>query len=104
MIYFQNLWLIFKIYEVEKAYLAEYKRISEKMPFQRGPAPIRRTVKYLKSCPLVFKERVKVLTVNYNEEHRNLPKHTKLEQHQGAKDFVFWNLQQVMINNKILYS
>ena len=69
------------------------------MPFQRGPAPIRRTVKYLKQCPLVFKERVKVMTVNYNEEHKNQPKHTKLEQHQGARDFVFWNLQQVFMCN-----
>ena len=65
------------------------------MPFQRGPAPIRRTLQYLKKGPLVFKERVQVMTVNYNEEHKNIPKYTKLDQHLGAREFVFWNLQQV---------
>ena len=65
------------------------------MPFKRGLAPIRRSVDYLKKGPIVFKERVKVMTVNYNEEHRNIPKYAKLDQHKGARDFVFWNLQQV---------
>lgn len=69
------------------------------MPFQRGPAPIRRTLQYLKKGPLVFKERVQVMTVNYNEEHRNLPKYTKLDQHLGTREFVFWNLQQVQYKN-----
>ena len=66
------------------------------MPFQRGPAPIRRTLQHLRKGPLVFKERVQIMTVNYNEAHKNIPKHTKLDQHQGARDFVFWNLQQVI--------
>ena len=35
------------------------------------------------------------MTVNYNEEHKNSPKNAKLDQHKGARDFVFWNLQQV---------
>ena len=65
------------------------------MPFHRGVAPIRRTLKYLEKGTIVFKERVKVMTVNYNELHRNTPKHTNLDQHQGARDFVFWNLPQV---------
>ena len=65
------------------------------MPFHRGAEPIRRTLKYVEKGHLVFKERVKVMTVNYNELHKNIPKHTKLDQHQGARDFVFWNLPQV---------
>lgn len=66
------------------------------MGFKRGVEPIRRTLNYLQKGPLVFKERVKVMTVNYNEVHKNIPKHTKLDQHEGAKDFVFWNLPQVI--------
>ena len=68
------------------------------MPFRRGAAPIRRSLEYLQKASVVFKSRVKVMTVNYNEEHKNLPKHTNLDQHQGARDFVFWNLQQVRNN------
>ena len=37
------------------------------MPFKRGVAPIRRTIKYLESGPLVFKDRVKIVTVNFSE-------------------------------------
>ena len=77
------------------------------MPFHRGVAPIRRTLKYLEKGTIVFKERVKVMTVNYNELHRNTPKHTNLDQHQGARDFVFWNLPQVRMifqqNSKLNY-
>lgn len=69
------------------------------MPFKRGVAPIRRTIKFLDKGPLVFKERVKVMTVNYNELHRNTPVNIKYDQHQGARDFVFWSLPQVQYKN-----
>ena len=36
------------------------------MPFKRGVAPVRRTLKYLEGSPIVFKDKVKVLLVNYN--------------------------------------
>ena len=36
------------------------------MGFMKGVAPIRRTTKYLNSSPLVFKPRVKIMTVNFN--------------------------------------
>ena len=31
------------------------------MPFKRGVAPVRRTLKYLEASPIVFKDKVKVL-------------------------------------------
>ena len=37
------------------------------MPFMKGIAPIRRTAKYLNAGGLVFKERVKIVTVNFND-------------------------------------
>ncbi|KAJ8911529.1 hypothetical protein NQ315_005899 [Exocentrus adspersus] len=36
------------------------------MPFMKGPSPIRRTVKYLSAGRLVFKDQIKIFTVNYN--------------------------------------
>ena len=43
------------------------------MPFLLGRAPFRRTLKYLESGSLVFKDRVKVMTLNYNvNEHDDL--------------------------------
>ncbi len=36
------------------------------MPFKLGPQPIRRSLKYLEAGSLVFKDRVKVMTLNYN--------------------------------------
>ena len=62
------------------------------MPFMKGIAPIRRTTKYLSNCPLVFKERVKIMTVNFNDRDDH-------PAHQGARDFVFWNIPQVQYKN-----
>lgn len=36
------------------------------MPFMKGPAPIRRTIKYLEAGRLYLKDQIKILTVNYN--------------------------------------
>nr|CAD7458435.1 unnamed protein product [Timema tahoe]CAD7598027.1 unnamed protein product [Timema genevievae] len=60
------------------------------MPFMKGKAPIRRTLKYLEAGKIVFKERVKIFTVNYN---------TFGEHHQGAREFVFWYLPQIQYKN-----
>ena len=62
------------------------------MPFMKGIAPIRRTTKYLSNCGLVFKERVKIMTVNFNDQDNH-------PAHQGARDFVFWNIPQVQYKN-----
>jgi len=62
------------------------------MGFMKGVAPIRRTTKYLNSSPLVFKPRVKIMTVNFNSAAEE--KH-----HEGLRDFVFWNLPQVQYKN-----
>ncbi len=56
------------------------------MVFMKGISPIRRTTKYLTATPLVFKPRVKVMTVNFNDQGE--------QHHSGVRDFVFWNLPQ----------
>lgn len=70
------------------------------MPFKRGIAPIRRTINYLQANPLVFKDKVKIMTVNYNE--KDVKAHDmddKFAHHKGAQDFVFWNLPQIQYKN-----
>lgn len=54
------------------------------MPFKRGVAPIRRTIKYLESGPLVFKDRVKIMTVNFNEKSKTTTKEN-FDHHVGAQ-------------------
>ena len=54
------------------------------MPFKRGVAPIRRTIKYLESGPLVFKDRVKIMTVNFSEMTR-LSTRDNFDHHKGAQ-------------------
>lgn len=56
----------------------------------RGPAPIRRTIEYLERNKLVLKERVKIFSINYN---------TKGDNHEGARQFVFWHLPQLQYKN-----
>lgn len=75
------------------------------MPFKRGVAPVRRTLKYLEGSPIVFKDKVKVLLVNYNEQTQNVvtkKRKTSFPHHEGAKDFVFWTLPQIQYTNKNL--
>nr|CAG4647476.1 EOG090X0FQ5 [Megafenestra aurita]SVE92710.1 EOG090X0FQ5 [Megafenestra aurita] len=60
------------------------------MPFMRGPAPIRRTLEYLERNKLVLKDRVKIFSINYN---------THGENHEGARQFVFWHLPQLQYKN-----
>ncbi|XP_037937997.1 probable 28S ribosomal protein S25, mitochondrial [Teleopsis dalmanni] len=60
------------------------------MPFMKGPAPVRRTIKYLNSGQLILKDKIKIFSVNYN----TFGKH-----HEGAKEFVFWNIPQVQYRN-----
>lgn len=36
------------------------------MPFMIGSHPVRRTLQYLKAGKLVLKDRIKILSVNYN--------------------------------------
>lgn len=60
------------------------------MPFMRGPAPIRRTLEYLERNNLVLKDRVKIFAINYNIYGEN---------HEGAREFVFWHLPQLQYKN-----
>ncbi|KAG8229725.1 hypothetical protein J437_LFUL007900 [Ladona fulva] len=60
------------------------------MPFMKGNAPIRRTLKYLEAGKLVFKEGVKIFSINYN---------TSGPHHKGARDFVFWYVPQIQYKN-----
>ena len=72
------------------------------MPFKRGVAPVRRTLKYLESSPIIFKEKVKVMIVNYNEPVAKLTKKSSYPHHEGAKDFVFWTLPKTQYKNEHL--
>ena len=41
-----------------------------KMPFMKGTAPVRRTLKYLENGLLYFQPEVRVLTMNYNLDQK----------------------------------
>ncbi|KAL0600051.1 28S ribosomal protein S25, mitochondrial [Plecturocebus cupreus] len=56
----------------------------------KGRFPIRRTLQYLNQGNLVFKDSVKVMTVNYN---------TRGELGEGARKFVFFNIPQIQYKN-----
>ncbi|XP_069871726.1 small ribosomal subunit protein mS25 [Dipodomys merriami] len=56
----------------------------------KGRFPIRRTLQYLGQGSVVFKEAVKVMTVNYN---------TQGERSEGARKFVFFNIPQIQYKN-----
>ncbi|XP_055902370.1 probable 28S ribosomal protein S25, mitochondrial [Eupeodes corollae] len=60
------------------------------MPFMKGAAPVRRTMKFLTAGKLVLKDKIKIFSVNYN---------THGDHHLGARDFVFWNIPQVQFKN-----
>ncbi|KAL3851953.1 hypothetical protein ACJMK2_015643 [Sinanodonta woodiana] len=60
------------------------------MPFMKGNAPVRRTLEYLKKGKLVFKENVKVMTINFN---------TNQPASKGAYEFLFWHLPQIQFKN-----
>uniref|UniRef100_A0A673U4X7 Small ribosomal subunit protein mS25 n=1 Tax=Suricata suricatta TaxID=37032 RepID=A0A673U4X7_SURSU len=56
----------------------------------KGRFPIRRTLQYLAQGDVVFKDSVKVMTVNYN---------THGELGEGARKFVFFNIPQIQYKN-----
>lgn len=60
------------------------------MPFKKGPAAWRRTLNYLNSGSLVFKEKVKVCAINYHETE---------PESEGLRRFVFWHLAQIQYKN-----
>jgi small subunit ribosomal protein S25 len=60
------------------------------MPFKKGPAAWRRTIEYLKSGTLVFKEKVKVCSINYHETE---------PESEGLRRFIFWHLAQIQYKN-----
>ncbi|XP_031630905.1 probable 28S ribosomal protein S25, mitochondrial [Contarinia nasturtii] len=60
------------------------------MPFMIGPAPIRRTKQYLGYGKLYLKDKIKILSINYND---------KGDHHQGARDFAFWYVPQIQYKN-----
>ncbi|KAG5871668.1 hypothetical protein JTB14_032273 [Gonioctena quinquepunctata] len=60
------------------------------MPFMKGRAPIRRTMKYLEAGRLALKDQIKIMTVNY---------HVTSPNSQGTKDFVFWYLPKIQYKN-----
>uniref|UniRef100_A0A1A8IP25 Small ribosomal subunit protein mS25 n=1 Tax=Nothobranchius kuhntae TaxID=321403 RepID=A0A1A8IP25_NOTKU len=56
----------------------------------KGKFPIRRTLEYLKKGDVIFKNKVKIMTVNYN---------TSGELSEGARKFVFFNIPQIQYKN-----
>ncbi|KAM4563647.1 small ribosomal subunit protein mS25 [Odontesthes bonariensis] len=56
----------------------------------KGRFPIRRTIEYLQKGDIIFKNRVKIMTVNYN---------THGELSDGARKFVFFNIPQIQYKN-----
>ncbi|XP_005997877.1 28S ribosomal protein S25, mitochondrial [Latimeria chalumnae] len=56
----------------------------------KGKFPIRRTLEYLQKGEVVFKNAVKIMTVNYN---------THGELSEGARKFVFFNIPQIQYKN-----
>ncbi|KXJ81842.1 small ribosomal subunit protein mS25 [Aedes albopictus] len=60
------------------------------MPFMKGKAPVRRSIQYLSAGRLALKEKIRVFSVNYN---------TYGDHHEGARDFVFWNIPQIQYKN-----
>ncbi|XP_020138847.1 small ribosomal subunit protein mS25 [Microcebus murinus] len=56
----------------------------------KGRFPVRRTLQYLGQGGVVFKDAVKVMTVNYN---------THGERGEGARKFVFFNVPQIQYRN-----
>lgn len=56
----------------------------------KGKFPIRRTLDYLQKGDIIFKNRVKIMTVNYN---------THGELSDGARKFVFFNVPQIQYKN-----
>jgi small subunit ribosomal protein S25 len=63
------------------------------MPFKKGPAAWRRTINYLNSGSLVFKEKVKVCSINFHE--------TRPES-EGLRRFLFWHLAQIQYKNPLV--
>ncbi|TMS16992.1 28S ribosomal protein S25, mitochondrial [Larimichthys crocea] len=56
----------------------------------KGRFPIRRTLEYLQKGDIIFKNKVKIMTVNYN---------THGELSEGARKFVFFNIPQIQYKN-----
>lgn len=56
----------------------------------KGRFPIRRTLEYLQKGDIIFKNRVKIMTVNYN---------THGELSDGARKFAFFNIPQIQYKN-----
>lgn len=56
----------------------------------KGRAPVRRTIKYLEAGRLVLKDKIKIISINYNDIGEN---------HQGAKNFCFWQLNRLQYKN-----
>lgn len=56
----------------------------------KGPAPVRRTIKYLESGKIFLKDKIRIFSINYN---------TYGQPHRGARDFVFWTIPQLQYKN-----
>lgn len=64
------------------------------MPFMKGREPVRRTIQYLEAGKIVLKDKIRILSINYN-----VGRGFNNKIHEGAKAFVFWTLPQIQYKN-----
>lgn len=60
------------------------------MPFMKGAEPVRRTLKYLEAGRIHLKDKIRVVSINYNTHSRH---------HVGARNFIFWTIPQLQYKN-----
>ncbi|KAI3385445.1 hypothetical protein SNEBB_008965 [Seison nebaliae] len=60
------------------------------MPFMKGAAPVRRTIKYLQNGQLYLRDNIRIISMNYS---------SKLEEGEGLRRFIFWHLPQLQYKN-----
>jgi small subunit ribosomal protein S25 len=56
----------------------------------KGPAPWRRTLRYLQEGSLIFRDKVQIFAINYNENQQSS---------EGLQRFIFWHLAQIQYKN-----
>lgn len=69
------------------------------MSFLIGPSPIRRTLNYLKSCPLIFRDQVQIVEIHYNMFRNYLLKKPVKDVHHGLREFYYWNADSIQFKN-----
>lgn len=69
--------------------------------FMWGPAPIRRTIQYLKSGKFIAKDTIKVMEVHYSLHGRRYQtkEEMRLDYFHGLRQFYFWEMPRIQYMN-----